>query len=230
MNADFPRILTLLRKEKGISQKQAAQELGVSQALLSHYEKGIRECGLAFVIRAADFYDVSCDFLLGRSPERKGTTLTVEELPEPAESKERPNPKTLSAIYNKKLLMSSLNILYDLLIKSENKGLIGEVSSFLTIAVYRMFRIVFRASRKNNQEMFVLPKELANAQAQAAMSVSEATAGAIVDSALPKELDPVAHPEKMAVSMELLDSEYPADKSALLNLIKNCEHKLSGEK
>ena len=41
MNADFPRILTLLRKEKGISQKQAAQELNVSQALLSHYEKGI---------------------------------------------------------------------------------------------------------------------------------------------------------------------------------------------
>ncbi|MBD5104133.1 MAG: helix-turn-helix transcriptional regulator, partial [Ruminococcaceae bacterium] len=37
---DFPRILTLLRKEKGISQKQAAEELGVAQALLSHYEKG----------------------------------------------------------------------------------------------------------------------------------------------------------------------------------------------
>ena len=48
MNADFPRILTLLRKEKGISQKTAASHLGISQALLSHYEKGIRECGLDF--------------------------------------------------------------------------------------------------------------------------------------------------------------------------------------
>ena len=28
MNTDFPRILTLLRKERGISQKQAAAELG----------------------------------------------------------------------------------------------------------------------------------------------------------------------------------------------------------
>ena len=37
---DFPRILTLLRKEKNISQKQAAEDLGVAQALLSHYEKG----------------------------------------------------------------------------------------------------------------------------------------------------------------------------------------------
>ncbi|MEG2814463.1 MAG: helix-turn-helix transcriptional regulator, partial [Oscillospiraceae bacterium] len=72
MNADFPRILTLLRKERGISQKKASTELCISQALLSHYEKGIRECGLDFVVRTADFYNVSCDYLLGRSPERTG--------------------------------------------------------------------------------------------------------------------------------------------------------------
>ena len=36
MNTDFPRVLTLLRKERNISQKQAAAKLGISQALLSH--------------------------------------------------------------------------------------------------------------------------------------------------------------------------------------------------
>ena len=46
---EFNRIIKLLRKERGITQKQAAEDLGVSQALLSHYEKGIRECGLDFV-------------------------------------------------------------------------------------------------------------------------------------------------------------------------------------
>ena len=45
---EFNRIIKLLRKERGITQKQAAEDLGVSQALLSHYEKGIRECGLDF--------------------------------------------------------------------------------------------------------------------------------------------------------------------------------------
>ena len=64
MNTTFPRVLTLLRKERGLSQKQAAVELKISHALLSHYEKGIRECGLDFVVRAADFYGVSCDYLL----------------------------------------------------------------------------------------------------------------------------------------------------------------------
>ena len=72
---EFSRIITLLRKERGITQKQAAQDLGVSQALLSHYEKGIRECGLDFVVRVADYYGVSCDYLLGRSAERTGPTL-----------------------------------------------------------------------------------------------------------------------------------------------------------
>lgn len=43
--------LSALRKEKGISQKEAAAGLGVSQALLSHYENGIRECGLDFLCR-----------------------------------------------------------------------------------------------------------------------------------------------------------------------------------
>ena len=82
MAMEFSRILTLLRKERGITQKQAAQDLGISQAQLSHYEKGIRECGLAFVVQVADYYGVSCDYLLGRSAERSGQTIRVEDLPD----------------------------------------------------------------------------------------------------------------------------------------------------
>lgn len=65
MNCEFPKIISDLRKSKGISQKQAAIDLGISQALLSHYEKGIRECGLDFLIKLADYYEVTCDELLG---------------------------------------------------------------------------------------------------------------------------------------------------------------------
>ena len=46
MSSDFSRCLSLLRQEKGISQRAAAKELGISQALLSHYENGVREPGL----------------------------------------------------------------------------------------------------------------------------------------------------------------------------------------
>ena len=67
MERNFPVILCELRKERGLSQKEAAAKLGVSQALLSHYEKGIRECGQSFLIKVADFYSVTCDYLLGRT-------------------------------------------------------------------------------------------------------------------------------------------------------------------
>ena len=80
MNADFSRTLALLRQEKGISQRKAAKELGISQALLSHYENGIREPGLAFVKKACNYYHVSADYLLGRTLDRDGGMIDAESL------------------------------------------------------------------------------------------------------------------------------------------------------
>lgn len=72
MSADFALRLTDLRREKNLSQKEAASCLGVSQALLSHYENGIRECKLDFIKKACDYYDVTADYLLGISDSRHG--------------------------------------------------------------------------------------------------------------------------------------------------------------
>ncbi len=81
MHVRFARVLSQLRHEKGVSQRQAAQALGVSQALLSHYENGIREPGLAFVVRACDYYQVSADYLLGRcSAQPQDPALSAAEL------------------------------------------------------------------------------------------------------------------------------------------------------
>ena len=68
----FSQMLSKMRKERGISQKKAATDLGISQALLSHYEKGIRECGLDFVIKCSRYYGVTTDYLLGVSESRNG--------------------------------------------------------------------------------------------------------------------------------------------------------------
>ena len=63
----FSETLSALRKGRGISQREAAGELGISQALLSHYENGAREPGLRFVCKACDYYGVTADYILGRS-------------------------------------------------------------------------------------------------------------------------------------------------------------------
>ena len=69
MERSFPETLSALRREKNISQRKAAADLHISQALLSHYENGAREPGLGFVVRACDYYGVSDDCLLGRTEE-----------------------------------------------------------------------------------------------------------------------------------------------------------------
>lgn len=78
MNTNFNDRLVEMRIEKGLSQKDAAKDLGVSQALLSHYEKGIREYSLAFLCKAAEYYNVTTDYILGISDSRSG--FDAEEL------------------------------------------------------------------------------------------------------------------------------------------------------
>lgn len=73
MATAFSNRITALRKERGLSQKEVAMSLGVSQALLSHYEKGVRECGLEFVVRCAEYFGVTTDYLLGKEDSKYGT-------------------------------------------------------------------------------------------------------------------------------------------------------------
>ena len=77
MERNFAAVMSELRHARGLSQRKVAADLKISQALLSHYENGAREPGLAFVCRACDYSGVSADFLLGRAP---STTCTPEQL------------------------------------------------------------------------------------------------------------------------------------------------------
>ena len=122
MHSYFSRCLSLLRQEKGISQRAAAKDLGISQALLSHYENGVREPGLAFVTRACDYYNVSADFLLGRTLTKDGSTIvSADELYDASTEKDNVLHGSIMATLNKKLLVNSLGVLFDLLSKTGSK-------------------------------------------------------------------------------------------------------------
>lgn len=55
-----------LRQEKNISQSVLAQKIGVSQKAIDYWERGINEPKATYIVRLADFFDVSTDYLLGR--------------------------------------------------------------------------------------------------------------------------------------------------------------------
>ena len=74
----FAKNLSELRRRSGLSQRKAAADLKISQALLSHYENGAREPGLGFVCRVCDYYNVTADYLLGRSSHPNGIDRSAD--------------------------------------------------------------------------------------------------------------------------------------------------------
>lgn len=56
-----------LRKKRNITQLKLALDLNMSQNTISRYETGEREAGYAELIRIADYFDVSIDYLLERT-------------------------------------------------------------------------------------------------------------------------------------------------------------------
>ena len=219
----FNRILTLLRKERGITQKEAAANLGISQALLSHYEKGIRECGLDFVVKVADYYDVSCDYLLGRSPDRSGLTLNVDDIPDKDLSTDNKFQGSVLPVLNKKLIVNSLNILFDMLQKCSNKALVQEISNYIMVTVYIVFRMMYSSTKKNNVVMFSVEDQLYRDYAESAKMISRAKVSAMLSDSNVQGLDKVEDTDIFAMTTEQLSQKYPLYATSLLNLIQLSE-------
>ena len=219
MNSSFSRVLTFLRKERGISQKEAAASLKISQALLSHYEKGIRECGLEFVVRAADFYGVSCDYLLGRTADMSGAMIAVDDIPDTDVAQNGRSASGVLTTLNKKLILNSVTVLFDLLQHYDNKELTNEVSAYLNMAVYTVFRELYAANSHNPQSFFSIPPYLFAPAAAGTMGITAAKIAQLAESD--------AGDHTPALVPEELSKTYPLFASSLLNLLKNAETRLA---
>lgn len=69
----LPDALKRFRKEYKVTQKRAAEISGVAERVFQSYEYGKVVPTISVLIRLADFFDVSLDYLVGRSadPERR---------------------------------------------------------------------------------------------------------------------------------------------------------------
>lgn len=55
-----------LRTENGLSQGALAKQIGVSQKAIDYWERGINEPKASYIVKLADYFDISADVLLGR--------------------------------------------------------------------------------------------------------------------------------------------------------------------
>ena len=158
----FAIILSQLRKERGISQKKAATDLGISQALLSHYEKGIRECGLDFVIKCSEYYGVTTDYLLGVSDSRTG--IAPDSLSQLDEDEEH-SVSTLA-----KATKYLLDISFASSTESSKKNYIYD---YYMLSIYRGALTLAKAGVLP-KEMFKIDYTIARDLASAAIAVQDA--------------------------------------------------------
>ena len=202
---EFNRIIKLLRKERGITQKQAAEDLGVSQALLSHYEKGIRECA-----------------------ERNGMMLSAEDLPNPDKMKDNIYHGSVLPTMNKKLISNSLNVLYAKIGQCHSKALTTEVSAYLMMAVAKMFRLLYSAEPHNASSMFSIGAHRWRGYSDAVMRMSEANVEALLAGEDVNGGEGVKDPACLAMTTESLTREFPLYTPSLLNLVKTSETHVKG--
>ena len=222
--SDFPRMITLLRMEKGLSQKQAALELGVSQALLSHYEKGIRECGLDFAVKIADYYNVSCDYILGRTADRNGLHFEKQTV---RNSESRSDNKTNTALSaNKKLIISSIELIFGILEQADCKGLNAEISSYLMVSVYKAVRILYSANPRNPQAMFSVLPEVYKGLASALQCISESNAECLSNGKNTPNFTGLDSTFAPSLSPDIISRSYPEYAPSLYELMQKIENKL----
>ncbi len=63
----FGEVLKDLRTERNLTRKALATILNVSERLIGYWENGNRECSFSMLLRLADFFEVTTDYLLGRT-------------------------------------------------------------------------------------------------------------------------------------------------------------------
>lgn len=63
----FNEKLRELRREKQMTLKQVSMELNIPLRTYANYEQGTREPSIDMLRRLCDFYDVSADYLIGRT-------------------------------------------------------------------------------------------------------------------------------------------------------------------
>lgn len=149
---------------------------------------------------------------------------------QPRRRKGRRVPRQRAATFNKKLISNSLNILYDKLNACPDKGLVGEISGYLMLAVYKMFRLVYGAGPKNTSSMFGVKKNLYGGYSDAAMHIAESNVKAILAGEDIGLGAPLKDTSAFAMTTESLSRDYPLYATSLLNLIKTSEARIEKEK
>lgn len=212
--------LAQLRKEKSIPQKEAAKNLGISQALLSHYERGIRACGLEFIVKAATYYGVTCDYLLGCSMEKNSTSAPIPEETNTSHLLKG----SISAAIARRLLNNSINILFDIIEKCNNKELSKHCMDIFALQIYKLYYYMYTAAGQPDGYL-TLPRAQFPYKVDACLITSEMIVKNIISDEkwVGSQLETIDADALPPIDHDGLEKAYPALASSLFNVLYNAQ-------
>lgn len=66
----YSKIIRDLREDRDLTQTQVAEYLGTSQTMYARYERGANELPIRHLLKLCDLYNVSSDFILGKTDKK----------------------------------------------------------------------------------------------------------------------------------------------------------------
>ncbi|MBQ1335155.1 MAG: helix-turn-helix transcriptional regulator [Clostridia bacterium] len=211
MKTALSQRLVYLRKERGFTQKRAAESLGISQALLSHYEKGIRECGLGFLCSCADFYGVTTDYLLGRSCEKEAPKKETLYDPEKSEG-----------CAMRARLIRATGMLFDLYHKLGSPELMEIFSLYMSVPVYIMTRHLYE-SGSNVPGFFSLPDDYFPYSPVSAQLIAEMRVRKLLSEIDARRTAPEGADALPKIDYTALSEMFPREYTALLQVLHSVD-------
>ena len=150
---------------------------------------------------------------MGRSLEKNGSAILLEEVPdEDAAGQGNRGPGSLLPVLNKKLICNSVTVVEDLLGGIGDKSLINDVSMYLQLSVYKMYRTLYNENEQNPQTFFGAEQEFFGLMTDQAMKKLELS--------IRRRLKKVAVP---AMDEQAILEKYPLFSASLLTLLQNAE-------
>jgi transcriptional regulator with XRE-family HTH domain len=214
-----------LRIDNDITQYELALYLNITQRSYSRYETGTSNIPLEMLSMIADYYNVSTDYLLGRTNEKLGGTkeINVEDAPQT-------NDKSLKGSIHinlgKKMIQNSIALIYDLLGNTNNKTLASELTNYFSFPIYKIVRYIYDA-KNNTPGFFTLPHPcFPSAVDSQAILCEMRLKNTILNETWPSSNHSTVDPELIPkIDHQMLSATYPAQFTSLLNILHSIDSK-----
>lgn len=149
----FSTVFAYLRRENRYSQRKVAADLSISQALLSHYENGLREPRLDFVVRASEYYGVSADYMLGRTAVKENPMLAGASV----SSGDGSELADLWINGNMYSLINAITVIMNMLISVYGNNAADKAFEYFSAAAYNLFRFMRLDSDEDFKALVTVP-------------------------------------------------------------------------